>query len=360
MSISIYLFKFIYLILLQALEQLCRGLASNKSLQKLDLECKGITHVGCTHLAAALTSNTTLNELVLSRNDIRAEGVTALVADNSLANVRVLHLSGCSLDNIHASKAASELLLTTPDLEALHYQNNSLESDTAIEAWASGLKSCTKLRKLVLTSTKINVTEVDAFASSIPSSIQYMDLSNTALGASGIEAIAQSQTNNGNYANLETLILCDSGADSAALAPLANTLNALAVLDIGGHDLYDRNDALEALASSPSLVSLRLHNCKLGDQGIARIGDLATSNSAFTSLKDLDISFNAINQEALISFLKVLIDAATAFEQLNMLIVAGNPGLESDDVDEIVSELGQARPHLMVVRRNADTGERDN
>lgn len=134
-------------------------------------------------LAPALPKASTLEELDLSYNDIKAKDArTLLEAARNIPRLRRLSLSGASLD-AGGAKAASALL-SHPTLEVLELAVCDLRSE-GITHLAAAIPNAPRLRRLVLSQNKVNDDAAAALLAAIADNPRFerLELEKTRAGA---------------------------------------------------------------------------------------------------------------------------------------------------------------------------------
>jgi hypothetical protein len=240
-----------------------------------------------------------------------------------------------------------------------------------------GLGSSTTLRELHLRGCPLQSDGIVALFKILPRTLTHIDISGTDAGPEGFvaaaAAVAEQQNSRGSL-SLRRLVACGCRGDDASLAALVDSLAKQGwCCSSHGIDIdYSGNVAgkltIAALARCPHLRAVCLHDCKLGLDGgdalsseISSQGDTTNTNEGkFSSLHELDISANALETPQLINILDALRSTAgTCCPELRQLVIAANPGAMEDAVTQAVERLQEARTGLDVVRRSADTGERN-
>lgn len=342
---------------MQALAALCPGIASSTSLIHLDLSTKSITAAGCEPLADALSHNDSVRRLTLAANEIGADGIARL--GPSLSSLHHLDLSGCGLTCSQSGSALANVLSATQHLRSLRLDDNALSSE-AVEALCKGLPHAAALNELSLRACPLGADGVTIVAKNLPPSLTILDLSNTGAGPDGIAGLAAALSE-GRAPQLSRLLICNCDCDDASLATLAQSLSGPARvsqnldLDFGGNKVGP--GAIAAMAGCSPLLKACLHDCKLGSEGAAALVESLRSEK-FTSLLELDVSGNGLEEGDIVSILGALRGKPHPCPSLELLVVAANPGANEESVMTAVEELQSSRPGINVVRRSADTGEK--
>lgn len=378
------------------LKALAPGLAANKSLKHLDLEQKGITQAGCSHLATALSA--TLCTLTLSNNAIGDAGLDELFQCPKEYSIEHLYLKNCSLEGKNLAKTLTSL----SNLKTLHLHDNKQLCD--IKDFAETLHSCAShLTDLSLSGcSSIKSEDIHLLATNFPPHIDRLDISCTRAGQGLLslgKAIAARNIANveSGHCSLQRLSIASCQADDEILSSLIGLLSengpeiSVQGMQPGAHQVNGMDIDLSCNAVGELTVralsrwaharSICLHDCKLGSLGAAEVllrelssstvqdaggvlvsaGQLGTpSGTCFPALEELDLSGNGLQSQYLVDLLDALCSEGNKNAPvLHTLVIAANPGSNDEHVIEAVQRVHDAdhRSKLMIVRRNADTGE---
>jgi Ran GTPase-activating protein (RanGAP) involved in mRNA processing and transport len=361
--------------LLQGLAALCPGIASCASLLRLNLENKGLTAVGCVSLAEALTANSTLQELILTRNNLGQQGLAAL--GSALVSLKFISLAECGLSGTDSGTVVSNLLINSSNLQVLRLEENAALDTACITALSPGLGTTRSLIELHLRGCPLQAQGISTLFQNLPISLKHIDISGTNAGPEGLIAAAAAlgSDRHGGAPNLTRLVACGCGGDDASLAALVDSLSGTQQVDsLKGIEIdFSGNSAgkltIAALARCRRLHAICLHDCKLGSEGAdalyAQILDNENSNQFdFVNLLELDISANGLETPQLVNILEALSTTTagavkTCCPGLKQLVIAVNPGAMESEVTAAIEKVQAVREELDVVRRSADTGERD-
>ncbi|XP_028827438.1 LOW QUALITY PROTEIN: NACHT, LRR and PYD domains-containing protein 3-like [Denticeps clupeoides] len=150
-------------------------------LEKLKLQCCNLTDKSCEHLASALTSILVLKELDLSYNNLKDSGVNFLATamNERRCQLKKLWLQHCKITDKGCS-ALSSAFRSNSSLQELDVSNNELK-DTGLAVLCGALEDpqC-KLRKLQLQSCVLTVRNCEVLSSALRSntfSLRELDLS---------------------------------------------------------------------------------------------------------------------------------------------------------------------------------------
>ena len=300
---------------------LSEALTTISTLKVLDLKSNGLTEEAGESLASVIINNVALETLILDNNSL---GVGALKIAKALQNIKSLRLLGLSNNNlpkeiVHelstAIKSNSYLEVLTissndlrcsaiiilqalsniTSLKGLDISNNHI-GDKSSEALASVVIDNTRVEKLLLSDNNLGdgILEVAKALQHI-TSLRLLDLGKNNMPKEVSGELALAIKSNGH---LEKLSLNNNNLESSAIAILQalSTISTLKFLAINGNQIT--KEAGEALASvvinNTQIEVLHLSDNYLGD-GIIEI---AKALQHITSLRSLDLSNNNMPKEA--------------------------------------------------------------
>ncbi|KAL1277576.1 hypothetical protein QQF64_024249, partial [Cirrhinus molitorella] len=173
---------------------LCAGLKSpHCQLNILRLTGCNLTDQHCETMASVLqSSNSSLRELDMSKNDLQDLGVKRLCAGLKNCQLNILRLANCNLTDQHCKSMASVLQSSNSFLRELDLSNNDLQ-DSGVKRLSAGLESpnC-QLNILRLSGCMVAESGCAALASALssnPSHLRELDLSYNHLGKSGLKLL---------------------------------------------------------------------------------------------------------------------------------------------------------------------------
>lgn len=338
------------------LHALCACLSENSSLRILDLENKSITEKGCQSLAEALKGNTSVKELWLSGNRIGARGVSKLAS--GVQNINFMALSSCGINEEEAGHALVDLFQgeeCRTSLKTLILDNNGIDSDTI--AISGEMISLSSLINISLKYCPLGPKGCSLIVNRLPPCIQELDLSNSEAGCDGIKSLA-CRLRSGDLPSLRRLSVsyCNGMDDSCAeLASSISLHNEMIDLDLSGNSTMKLT--MDGLSVCNKLRCLRMHGCCLGSMNEDDWQQLTSNETIFSRLEEFDISGNDLSEIAMAALMDGLITNSNAMPSLKHFVIAANPGALNDSITAKVEQLQIARPHLSIIRKNADRGE---
>ncbi|XP_067280245.1 NACHT, LRR and PYD domains-containing protein 12-like [Pseudorasbora parva] len=173
---------------------LSTGLKSSHYLKILRLCGCNLTGQSCKSLSSALqSSNSVLEELDLSNNDLQDSGVKHLSDGLKGCKMKILRFSMCNLTAQSCESLSSVLQSSNSVLRELDLSNNDLQ-DSGVKLLSDGLSKNCKLEILRLSGcmvTEEGCRYVSLALSSNPSHLRELDLSYNHPGDSGVKLLNQ-------------------------------------------------------------------------------------------------------------------------------------------------------------------------
>ena len=314
------------------LSHLCQALTTNTSLVELNLsKCKlTITKENGQALSHMLKTNKTLNILTLLNNSINGHGVRYLSEGISCSSaISKLDLSDNPIqDGKDGLFHLCQALTTNTSLVELNLSKCKLTiTKENGQALSHMLKTNKTLNILALVNNSINGRDVRYLSEGISSSaISKLDLSNNPIqvGEDGLSHLCQALTTNSslvelNLSNFKLTITEENGQalghmlktnktlKSLKIPPLVNTngrgvrylsegisySSAISKLDLSDNPIQRGEDGLshlcQALTSNTSIEELNLSNCKLHKACDPALRHMLETNNTLTAL---NLSFN--------------------------------------------------------------------
>jgi Leucine Rich repeat len=264
------------------------GLTYIHSLSELSLP-KGFKVEQAKSLAAELKLNTTLTLLRLDCNEIGVEGAAA-IADALTTNntLEVLVMFG---------KGAGDVLKGCSELQAMDLLGNGIGDDGAV-ALASALERNKTLEVLDLKGTAVGDRGVAALARALikNSVLTELRLNDNAISSSGVVALADAFRHG---SGLFELHVSRNGIDHNGASALSDSLRgntSLKVLKLKGNRIGDHGACAMStlLKETTRLTVLDLNNNGVGDCGCI---ELAQSLKENNTLKMLDLGCNVVGDD---------------------------------------------------------------
>ena len=328
----------------QIAEHLAVGLTEGLLIQTLHFTANSISSAGALSLFRSLEHNTSLEILDLSGNSQLAEGDSEAVgcAIERMLNVnrtlKVLKLSHCGIDTAVATHVAAGLTHNASLVELIIgvgiYSRNNITSEGWVHLFKA-LCSNTSLKKLNVSHNKLgmkgsvalaemlscnkSLTQLNVSECDIPeaglreiargllqnTSLKKLDISHNKPGMEGSVALAEMLSCNKSLTelNLGWCGIPEAGLREIARGLLQNT--SLKKLDISGNKLgMEGSVALaEMLSCNKSLTELNLERCDLPEAGLREIARGLLQNA---SLRKLDISCNKLGMEGSVALAEML------------------------------------------------------
>ncbi|DBA99337.1 TPA: RNA-DNA hybrid ribonuclease [Trebouxia sp. C0006] len=368
----------------EGVQELVDGIKENSTLQKLDLENKGISSKGAASIAAAIHGHQSLQQLVLAHNHLSDEGVRLL--QPALALLRRLDLRECNIGS-QGAQCIATALRETDSLEVLRLDDNPL-AEQGGSTLAAGVWQCQSLRELHLCNTGIGDEGLSRLAQALPhaSQLTYLDVSACSIGDEGVSDLADAISDpfhgiadkamlNEEFhgaaptpAHLQVLKLRDNKISDCGVKELGEAIqqsSSLQDLDLAGNQVGIQG--LNCLSAStlkhpsPStkpvsvLQKLCLFNCKLGQEASDTIVS-CFKDKGFNNLQELDLAGNEIDAPQMQSILEAVQQQGVT-PALKVLIIGGNPAAQTDSFSELVAKTRAARPSLDIAWQATDPGQ---
>ena len=309
---------------------LTQALAVNSSLTNLDLSKNSIGDSGALSLSQALAVNSSLTNLDLSANSIGDSGAAslsqALGVNSSLTN---LDLSANSI-GVFGTASLSQALSVNSSLTNLDLSANSI-GDSGAASLSQALAVNSSLPNLDLSANSIGDSGVASLsqALAVNSSVTNLYLSENSIGNSGAASLSQALAVNSSLTNMNLTWhrIGDSGAASlsqvlAVNSPLTNLNLTRNSIGVSGAASLS-----QALAVNSSLFNLDLSASKIGVSGAASLSQALAVNSSLTKL---DLSANSIGVSGAASLSKALVVNSSLFNldlSANKIGVSGTASL---------------------------------
>eukprot|EP00890_Picochlorum_soloecismus_P001660 jgi/Picsp_1/2495/NSC_00726-R1_protein len=347
----------------EACIELCNGLAGNVSIHILDMEKKGITGKSCAYLGDALKKNSSIRHIILSGNELGGDAMSYFA--ESFKYMERIELNYCGIGCDLSSKSVMDFLSVCSGLSHLEIHGNNIDS-SSIGILGPGLGNCLALKTLSINSNPLSHTGVGTLISSLPSSIEILDISDTNAGPGGIMSLSK-QIRDGRFLKLNCIKVCHCHVDGHILVHLIAALDSVhpkesdAVdIDISGNDVISgASELAKSFLVSKRLRNIHMHGCNAKAAieefvlGITSKG----SEEVLPLLQDLDISANFIPVNTMMRFLECLAINQSIMRSLNTLVIGANPGVEGDEIIGCMEKLQIARPSLMIRAAAIGLGE---
>ena len=226
---------------------LATAFQANTTLKILDIGCdRGITVNGAKSLGRALSLNSSLEQLNISRTSIGDEGVAHIAnALQKNTTIKLLDVTGCIGMSCKGAQSLGRALSVNSSLEKLH------------------ISSCTSIGDE-------GVADI-AYALQTNTTMKVVDVSNCGMSCKGAKSLARALDAN---SSLEELKLSDTSIGDEGVAHIA-----------------------DALQTNTTIKRLNVSNCGISCEGAKSLARALAANSSF--LEELDISFNYIGDDGI-------------------------------------------------------------
>ncbi|XP_055486672.1 NACHT, LRR and PYD domains-containing protein 12-like isoform X2 [Leucoraja erinacea] len=315
-------------------------------IQRLGLWRINLTDSGAKILVTAVCTNRSLMELNLGGNDLGDSGVKLVSAAlrNQDCQIQRLQLQCVGLTDSGAEDLVSALS-TNHSLMELELTENKL-GDSGVKLVSGALrKPDCKLQKLWLGRVGLTDSGAEDLVSALSTnhSLTELDLGGNGLGDSGVKLVSAALRNPDckiQRLGLWAVGLTDSGADD--LASALSTNRSLTELNLGDNELGDSGVKLVSAGvrnSDCEMQRLWLDSINLTDSGL---DDLASALSTKLSLLELELGSNSLTDRSVAS-LRRLILALPSLERIRL----GSNRFSADGRNQLESLRG-IRPGLSV------------
>jgi Ran GTPase-activating protein (RanGAP) involved in mRNA processing and transport len=273
------------------LERIVHENARHVRLESLELSNAGLTTATSAALGRILTTvDETLQELDLSNNPVKAEGLERIVhalLHQSTSRLRKLDLSNNRFGPKGIRHVAS-LLRNHPTLQDLRLSRNALRSKGGVKTLVEACRDNLHLRFLDLSHNQLDDARV----------VQVAELLDHPRVAS-CPLMALDLSNNGFHAR---------GMWELGGALVSGNNTTLRRLDVSGNNLgAEGGEALGTLLKlSYSLEDLVASNCNLGDAGVTDLCRGLARPETGTALRYLDVAWNVLHDEAAAALAELL------------------------------------------------------
>ncbi|XP_031429864.1 NACHT, LRR and PYD domains-containing protein 12-like isoform X2 [Clupea harengus] len=280
-----------------------------------------ITSQGCKRLASILKSESCLEELDLSNNDLQDSGFSQLLSglQHPLCNLHTLKLWYCSLTDKSCEQLA-ETLGRKSSLKALNLSRNSVQ-DAGLRHLCSGLQNPdSQLEKLKLDDCVISAEGCEALGSvlgSESSCLRELSLGNNNLLDLGLGRLCSGL--NSPHCRLEKLGLRECGLTHSSCVALAAALGSgssrLRELNLSENELQDVGMKLLSQGMRTpdrTLQRLQLRYCGLTASSCESL------SSVLPSLMELDLSGNNLQDTGVTTLSWSLTDPSCKLKKLQL------------------------------------------
>ena len=253
-------------------EILAYGLENCVTLQTLNLDKNriGYSYSGAAAISAALSSCNKLQVLSITESDIAPEGAKILLSGlKTCSKLEILRFGSNSIGS-DGAKALGECLQVWKHLQELNIGKSGIDSDGATELM-QGLKNSCSLQELHLHDNNINTDSLRALSESLKyTQLQYLNLSN--IGSPSIDDIATLSDGLKQCTKLQILDLSSNKLGSPGIKLLAKGLKLfkhLRYLNLSDNNIESdgAKSLAEGLQCCTFLQTLVLNFNRIGSDG---------------------------------------------------------------------------------------------
>ena len=278
-------------------EVLAYGLKNCVTLRTLKLDKNRIGYSGAAVISTALSSCNNLQVLSITESDISPEGARILLSGlKTCSNLKILRFGSNSIGS-DGAKALFEGLQAWKHLQELNIGNSGIDSDGATELM-DGLKNSCSLQELHLHDNNISTNSLRALSESLKyTQLQYLNLSN--IGSRTIDDIATLTDGLKHCTKLQTLDLSSNELGSPGIELLAKGLKLfkhLQFLNLSDNNI--KSDGAKSLAEGLQCCTI-LQNLVLNVNAIGSAGATAlfAGLKGCSRLENLHLRQNYIGSE---------------------------------------------------------------
>ncbi len=239
---------------------LANALKTHKTLKVLNLSDNKITDIGAQHLANALEVNISLQTLNMSHNLIGNQGARYIAkALESNKTLQELNIKRNSIGD-DGTQYFAKALGTGASLQVLHLSSNDDITDAGMQYLANALETNTSLHELYLQHNKITAVGVQHLANMLKSNktLQLLALLHNDIGNVGAQYFAEMLKSNNILQKLYIGANNITNAGAQHLAKVLKSNTSLQVLDLRYNDIDEigAQYLLEALETNTSLQEI--------------------------------------------------------------------------------------------------------
>jgi len=270
------------------------ALASNTSLQKINLHGNTIGDEGVRSLASALKLNSTLESIILNGNQISKDGAQFL-AEALMINkmLRYLNVHGNNIGDEGAQSLAKALKVNN-SLVSIDLNQNQI-STVGANFLAEALMVNKILENLYMNINNIGDEGVQSLSSALKlnNTLESIILSGNRISKDGAQFMAEALMVNKRLVsiNLHSNNIGDKGAESLATALQVNNAMRSVILSSNQISKVGVKFLAKALMVNTSLLSINLSNNFIDDEGALCLAESFTVNR---SLRNIQLRSNRI------------------------------------------------------------------
>ena len=290
-----------------------QALAEHLQLKVIDLSNNSITGEVAKDLAIIITNNSNLEELCLSDNDLKSSASIILQALKNNSQLKKLNLNSNSMSGKVAEDLAN-VIRSNSGLEQLYLSDNNLKSSAIVILQA--LKDNSQLKFLNLNSNNMTGKVAEDLANVIRnnSGLKQLCLSDNNLKSSAIVILQALKDNS----QLKILNLNNNNMSEKVAEDLANVIrnnSGLEQLYLSDNGLKSSASIiLQALKDNSQLKSLNLNNNNMSGKVVEDLADVIRNKSG---LEQLCLSDNNLKSSAIVILQALKDNSQLKFLNLN-------------------------------------------
>ena len=260
---------------------------------KLTKLCISFTLLEVDDIATALMHNTKLEDIYLSNNKLLSSDIIKICQSmKNILNLKRIDISHNCVD-YEAADDIANVLSHNINLLELYLNNNYLQSQ-GITSLFSEMSNVVKLTHLDISSNKITDKASDDIATFLlrSNNLEVLDLSNNLIKSRGARKIFEKANTSLKVLNLSGNALDDEAADTMAIFVSQNPLLEEFDISVNCLQAVGAVKIFKAIQNCPSLLKVNMSNNGITDEA----GDeIATVLSTVTKLQKVNLTYNMLS-----------------------------------------------------------------